>query len=115
MLKGERRQECERQIVRATIEAALARGYTLHSVANGEDDERVASTDEAMKYAFECDEAHIFFTRPNAAENTPISWLFIVLGNEGWTVISDYTVDLDDAVNDTEELVTKWEEEDARC
>jgi hypothetical protein len=110
MFSNERRQEVERDIVRATVEAALKLGFTLHSVNNGEEEPLVSTVDEVMEYAFSCDEAHIFFREPGM----PVySWLYIVLGNEGWTVISDYTVDLDGAVQATEALVEKYEAEDA--
>ena len=116
MLTNERRQMAEREIVQATIEAALKRGFKLHSVDNGEEDTLVSAWDWeiAMQYAFECDSAHVYFTCPDPGPRDHFAYLFIVLGNEGWTVISEYTMDLEDAVNDTEALVDKWEEEDAR-
>ena len=105
------RQQAEQEIVRATIEAAIKRGFKLRDVDNGEDEMRAPTADaitvdEAMVKAFECDDAHVFF----ATESGGRAWLYVVLGNEGWTVISDYTVNLEDAVKDTDKLVEKWEE-----
>lgn len=108
MITATRRMEIERSIVRATIESALCHGFALSSVHNGEEDAAVRTVDEAMMHAFECDEAHVLFTHPNANGH---SWLYVVLGNEGYTVISDYTVDLTPAVDDTEALVNAYEEE----
>ena len=57
--------------------------------------------------AFACDDAHIFFNHPTKGR----AWLYIVLGNEGWTVVSDYTTNLDSAVAATDDLVRKYERE----
>jgi len=104
----ERRQMVERSIVRATIKAAIAKGFALVAASNGEDYVKTTSIRRAMEVAFECDEAHVYFRKPGSDWN---SWIFVVLGNEGWTVISDYTVDLEDAVKATEPLVEKYEAE----
>lgn len=106
MFTLERRQEVERTIVRATIEEAIKQGWTVKSVDNGEDRTRVDSVDKAMAEAFACDEAHIYLARGGR-----VGWVYIVLGNEGWTVVSDYTMSLDDVVTATEALVNKFEEE----
>ncbi len=117
MFTNERRRQVERRITRQTIYSILRHGYKLHSVSNGEDNKRVNTATYAMELAFACDDAHIFFTPANAspdAASTRLSWLYIVLGNEGWTVISDYTVDLEDAVRATDDLVDAFEQEDTR-
>jgi hypothetical protein len=105
MFSLERRQEVERIIVKATIEAAIKRGFVLDFVNNGDDNEPVSTVNEAMDLAFACDDARIWF------KGGP--WLYIVLGNEGWTVISDYTLSIEEAVVDVESLVEKFEKEDA--
>jgi hypothetical protein len=106
-----RRQQVERSIVRATIKAAIAKGFELVAVSNGEDFVETTSVRRAMVVAFECDEAHVYFRKPGSEYSHWSSWFFVVLGNEGWTVISDYTVDLEVAVRDTEPLVEKYEAE----
>lgn len=98
------RHLAERQIVRATINAALARGWSLDFVDNGGDEEKVNTVDEAMEAAFAADDARIHF---RAGFRT--AWLYAVLGNDGWDVISDYTTNLDDAVKSTDGLVSEWE------
>lgn len=103
------RQQAEREIVRATIEAVIKHVYLLHSVDNGEDITEVRTVDEAMELAFACDEAYINFRSPQITQHI-VAWIYIVLGNEGWTVISDYTTNLDDAIKDTDALVEAWEE-----
>ena len=102
------RQQVERTIVRAFIDEALKQGWTLNAVDNGEDQTYFPDADAAMEAAFACDEAHILFKHPEGSRS---GWVFIVLGNEGWTVISDYTVNLD-AVNEAiTPLIDRYEEE----
>lgn len=105
------RQRAEREIVRAAIESAQNYGFTLWHVNNGEDETPVTNTDAAMEEAFACDEAKIYFWAD--ATETKYAWIYIVLGNDGWDVISDYTVDLEDAISDesVETLVRHWEGE----
>ena len=101
------RMQAEREIVRATIEAAIKRGWLLRGVDNGEDDvETTNDVERAMELAFVCDDARIFFHRP--PQDTAV--LYIVFGNDGWDVINDYTVNLDEAIDDTDALVEKWEQ-----
>jgi len=106
-----RHQQVERIIVRATIKAAIAKGFELVAASNGEDFVKTTSIRRAMVVAFECDEAHVYFRKPGSEGTHWTSWIYVVLGNEGWTVISDYTVDLEDAVKATEPLVEKYEAE----
>jgi hypothetical protein len=99
------RIECEREIVRATIEAAIARGFKLAHVDDG-DIVPTPDVDAAVEAVFAVDTAHVFF----GDQESGYSWLFFVLGNSGWDVLSDYTTDLDNAVKDTDALVSRWEE-----
>lgn len=111
MLSLEVRMRAERRIVRAALKCAIRRGYTLHTVVNGEDDEPVRTVTEAMVHAFACDDAHVFLTKPgeNHKSNRNKAWFYFVLGNSGWDVISDYTTVLDPVVNDVEPLVARYE------
>lgn len=96
----------EKKIVRQFVNDALAKGYRLAvSLERGYDVEEMllGSTDVAkiMDEAFSGDEAHIF-VQPGDGElitgdGQVVSegWVFIVLGNGGWDVISDYTVNLE--------------------
>lgn len=106
-------QDMEQRIVRAFVEDAIAAGYRLAvSLERGYDveDMLLGSVDpkEIMKEAFAGDDAHIFI-QPGAGPTldedlrvVSLGWVFIVLGNDGWDVISDYT-----ANNLTEQLLTR--------
>jgi len=88
------RQEVERKIAKALIVDALKAGYVI-SVDNGSDEESakfddVKSTLDAM---FATDEERLYMWNPTNCKR--IGWVFFVYGNDGWDVISDYTMNLE--------------------
>jgi Fe-S cluster assembly iron-binding protein IscA len=107
-----KRQAVERKIVRRFVKDALAAGYRLGvSLDRGydvDDGMLLGSTDakKIMDEAFAGDEAHIFIqpaTGPTVEDGQVVSegWVYIVLGNDGWDVISDYsTNDKGDSLTD---------------
>lgn len=104
------RQEVEKKIVRAFIKSALKAGYVVSvSLERGYDIEEMresgvlatSSLPLAMEQAFAGDECHIFVHDP---ETEPVSktgqlisrgYVYFVMGNDGWDVISDYTGSLE--------------------
>jgi hypothetical protein len=116
-----KRQNIERRIVRTFVEDALAAGKRLAvSLDRGYDveDMLLGSRDKAaiMLEAFAGDEAHIFVQPaegPTVEDGQVVSegWVFIVLGNDGYDVISDYTVNLEPLLARANKLAEKLEEE----
>jgi len=106
MFSNERRMEVERIIVKAVIEAALAQGWTLTAVSNGEDETHAPSIDKAMEELFACDDSHAYFRKGEES-----GWFYFVLGNSGWDVVTDYTVNMDDVNAAVEPLIDTLEEE----
>lgn len=98
------KRELEERIVGQFVQDALAAGYRLAvSLERGYDHDTmlVGSTDFAdiMAEAFAGDDAHIFVQPaegPTTEGGKVVSegWVYIVLGNDGWDVISDYTTNL---------------------
>lgn len=99
-------RELEEKIVGQFVRDALEAGYLL-SVSGEEgydiDDMLKGSDDEKkiMEEIFACDSCHIFVhkkDKPVIVNGTvgSIGWVYVVLGNEGWDVISDYTTRLED-------------------
>jgi hypothetical protein len=100
-------REVEEKIVGAFVDAALAKGYRLSvSLEGGFDHDEMLlgskSRDDIMKAAFSGDDCHIFVNPAegdliDSSDNTinSIGWVFCVLGNSGWDVISDYSVGLE--------------------
>lgn len=115
----ETRQRIERQIVRQLVKDALAQGYRLAvSLERGYDvDEMLlgsTNVSEIMKAAFAGDEAHLFVqpATGNVVENGQVisnGWVYIVLGNDGYDVISDYTTNLESLLFDTSRLAERLE------
>jgi hypothetical protein len=97
------RQEVERKIATAAIDAILAAGFAI-SIDNGGDEYELAhSTDKdtILKSMFLADEDRLFVEpletkKGTRRGNSPwFGWLYLVYGNDGWDVISDYTVNLE--------------------
>src|SRR5690349_14818120 len=111
------RQQIERKIVRRFINDALAAGYRLSvSLERGYDIEEMVlgSTDrkQIMDLAFAGDECHIFVvpaTGPTVEDGQIISigWVYLVFGNDGWDVISDYTTNLESLMSEALKISDK--------
>lgn len=104
------RREVEQKIVSQFVDDALKEGYRLTvSLERGYDidDCLLGSRDKQkiLEEAFAGDECHIFVHNPTGPliENgslATIGWVYFVMGNDGYDVISDYTTRM-------EELLTK--------
>lgn len=111
-------REIEKRIVKRFVKDAIAAGYRLAvSLERGFDveDMLIGSTDakKIMAEAFAGDEAHIF-VQPKDGElvtgdGQVVSegWVYIVLGNDGYDVISDYTVNLESLLTNANRLAGK--------
>jgi hypothetical protein len=112
------RQEIERKIVSSFVQAALAKGYRLAvSLERGYDtDEMLLGSRDRRKIieeAFAGDEAHIFVqpAEGNTVQDgqvVSIGWVYVVLGNDGWDVISDYTTNLEPLMAGANKLADKY-------
>lgn len=92
------RQEVERKIATAAVKSLLAAGFAL-SVDNGGDEHEIDhSIDENAILAamFLCDEDRLHVQ----TKDSSIGWVYFVYGNDGWDVISDYTVNLEKYVGE---------------
>ncbi len=107
-----KRQDMEKSIIQAFVEDAIAAGHRIAvSLERGYDTEDMllGSTDveKILGEALAGDDAHLFIQPgkgPTTQNGVVISqgWVFVVLGNSGWDVVSDYVA------NDlTEKLLTR--------
>jgi hypothetical protein len=114
------RQRIERRIIWRFVSDALVAGKRLAvSLERGYDTEDMllGSRDKKkiVEEAMAGDEAHIF-VQPAEGElvvnGSVVSegWVFVVLGNDGWDVISDYTTNLEELLSGANELARKYEE-----
>ena len=84
------RRRIELAIVRTLIRELIANHYHLKA-DNGEDAPLMGTEDELIECLFACDEARI--------ETETGRWVFLVFGNDGWDVISDYSISIDHALD----------------
>lgn len=111
-------RDIEKRIVRRFVKDAIAKGYRLGvSLERGYDVEDMllgsSDVEKIMAEAFAGDEAHIF-VQPGEGElvtgdGQVVSegWVFIVLGNDGYDVISDYTVNLESLLTNANQLAER--------
>lgn len=84
----------EIKIAARVIRAVLATGnWKLHGIDLDEGLEPTPTIEEALKLIFDLDDARLFFT--NTKDETHEAWVYFVLGNDGWDVVSDYTCSSD--------------------
>lgn len=102
------RQAIERAIVTKIIDGLLAAGHAI-SVDNGADDETPRSVDKAAILAamFQTDEETIFVHENRRGPKRPLGWVKLVYGNDGFDVISDYSVNLGAVLMPANEL-SNW-------
>lgn len=83
------RAELEYRVVNAVITHCQRAGFKLHSVAWDEYTD-TRTREAALKLIFDLDECTLRFQR---RPNGPLFGVFLVMGNDGWDVVSDYTWD----------------------
>lgn len=98
------RQEVERKIATAAVNSLLVAGFAI-SVDNGDNDgqeyQLASSTDEPaiLGAMFLCDEDRLIVEK----DGIPLGWAYFVYGNDGWDVLSDYTVNLESYIGEGSE------------
>ena len=87
------RARIELAIVRTILQSLNMKGYTFIS-DNGEEQCNGGDYDEHIETLFACDEARIITKNSGGKQ----SQIYLVLGNDGWDVIADYGVSLEDVM-----------------
>lgn len=89
------RRSIELRIARKTIRVLQNAGLEIHA-DNGEDQTKWnANEDELIENLFACDEGHLITLDKNGYK----SFVFFVLGNDGYDVINDYGSRLDPLID----------------
>lgn len=87
------RRLVEREISTAIIDELLKAGFRI-SVDNGDEQSAPFSSKETiLKHMFFTDEDRLYVYKPRQA--TAFAWAYLVYGNDGPDVLSDYTVNLE--------------------
>jgi hypothetical protein len=93
------RQIVEKEICTEIVKSLLIAGFSI-SVDNGGDSAtkpRVASG-PILKAMFLTDEDRLFVYKDGQSDWA--GWVYLVYGNDGWDVLSDYTVNLEKFIGD---------------
>ncbi|KGX18782.1 hypothetical protein [Burkholderia pseudomallei] len=103
----EQRIEIEKQIVEKIVVDAVAAGFKL-SVFDGEETAISKSTDKdkILAQLFACEVEYLRFWKFDVIVGT----VTLVYGNDGWDVISDHHVCLEDVLKGATELANQLEE-----
>jgi hypothetical protein len=90
------RQEVEQKIADAFITSALAAGLFVNIDNGGDDFELPTPTNDKeliLKTMFAADEDRLYvYKKPD--DKKAFGWVLFIYGNDGYDVISDYTVNL---------------------
>lgn len=103
------RVRIERKIAVSLVDELLEQGFKI-TVNNGGDEDEITKSGDRSKILdamWETDEERIFVYNP---AHTPVGqeyfgWLYLVYGNDGWDVLSDYTTNLEPFIPKTKKLI----------
>ena len=89
--------------------ALLAAGFSL-SIDNGDTEAPYSkSRKDILKGMYQTDEEYLYVRK--AGSSGSFAWVYFVYGNDGWDVISDYTVNLESLIGegtDVQKVVDKY-------
>lgn len=105
------RQEVERKIVTAAVDQALAAGFYLNVDNGGDDLELRQPTNkrhEILEALFASDEDRLHYFKLDGVLFRPTGWAFFVYGNDGWDVLSDYTVHLEPHLTEANKIADHY-------
>jgi hypothetical protein len=101
------RQEVERKIAKALVVDALKTGFVV-SVDNGEEESaKFDDVKSILNAMFLTDEERLYMWNPTNGKM--IGWVYLVYGNSGWDVISDYTVNLEPIMAGANKIADHYE------
>jgi hypothetical protein len=103
-----KRQKAERSIVRRFVTDAIKVGYLLNVNNGGESYELSAPTNEPkviLEALFATDEEHLYCFHPD--QPRPFGFVYLVYGNDGYNVISDYSVNLESVMDGANKMADR--------
>lgn len=94
------RQEVERKIATAFVTSAIKDGYTIN-VDYGDGPSKILTSVKAVLAAmFQGDDDALTLFKHGKS----VSWIHFVYGNDGWDVISDYSVNLEPIMSEANKI-----------
>ena len=106
-LTNERRQQIEREMVRALVAEAERHGWTPTGVDNGEEFEPCTEIADIIGHVFSVDMSSIHFT-----DGHSIAGVTAIRGNEGYTIFADWNTRMDTVLEALGPIIERYEEED---
>ena len=100
------RIEVERKIVRRAVLDAISAGYTLN-VDYGDGDvlsKPTSERKEIMDAMMQGDDDRLFYHK----DGKHVGWAWFVYGNDGYDVLSDYTVNLETVLAGANKLAERY-------
>lgn len=88
-----RRQDVERKIITRLVSEATNAGFPPVETYDGGEYIKTRTAEDVLRTVFSVNEATIAFQRPAGADGRRKYGVFVVLGNSGWDVITDYHTD----------------------
>lgn len=108
------RQEVERKIITACVDALLQAGFTL-SVSDYDDDDKeienpiTDSSDKSLDTITQWDDCYLWVHHADDASDESFGWIRFIYGNDGWDVINDYTVNLEPYMAEAQRISKHYE------
>lgn len=95
------RQIVEKEISAAIVKALLTKGFEIQ-VDNGDSVSHwMINFANIIKRLYRTDEDRLYVRYANNSGETSVDgWVYLVYGNYGWDVLSDYTVNLEKFIGD---------------
>lgn len=84
------RQEVERKIAVAFVTRAIKAKYKITVDYGDGESTKLSSVKSVLAKMFQGDEDRLYLYKGG-----PVGWILFVYGNDGWDVISDYSVNLE--------------------
>lgn len=103
------RQAIERRIATQVVDDLLAQSYSI-TVDNGDEEDSIKlskNRTKILRAMFQTDEDRVYVHDPGSEK--PSGWVYLVYGNEGTDVLSDYTVNLEEALKPSRALADRIE------
>lgn len=99
----------DKKIVNFCVKSLLQQGCVLSVDDHDDDTLAVDSSTEASEIIdamLAVDEVHLIVQTPNGG---PKGWAFFVYGNDGYDVINDYTLNLEEVLKPTNDYAKQFE------
>jgi hypothetical protein len=106
------RQIVEKEITVTIVDALLKAGFELQ-VENGDSTSRwMIDRANIIQHLYLTDEDRIYVRKADNSDKTSVfGWVYLVYGNDGWDVLSDYTVNLEKLIGEgtaTDKLIERY-------